>query len=62
MRQIKLYLDEDVNPLLARDLSQRGYDAVSTSDAAQGFHLMTWAGPIASVFDAPSVFSCPNYS
>jgi hypothetical protein len=30
MRQIKLYLDEDVNPLLARDLSQRGYDAVST--------------------------------
>lgn len=32
MRQIKLYLDEDVNPLLARDLNQRGYDAVSTSD------------------------------
>ena len=33
MRQIKLYLDEDVNPLLAKDLRQRGYDALATSEA-----------------------------
>ncbi len=32
MRQIKLYLDEDVNPLLANDLRQRGYDAIATSE------------------------------
>ena len=33
MRQIKLYLDEDVNPLLAKDLRQRGYDALATAEA-----------------------------
>ncbi len=27
------YLDEDVNPLLAHDLRQRGYDALSTGEA-----------------------------
>lgn len=32
MAQIKLYLDEDVNPLLAKDLRQRGYDALATSE------------------------------
>jgi predicted nuclease of predicted toxin-antitoxin system len=31
--EIKLYLDEDVNPQLARDLRNRGYDAVSTNEA-----------------------------
>jgi hypothetical protein len=30
--EIKLYLDEDVNPQLARDLRNRGYDAVSTNE------------------------------
>ena len=32
MSEIKLYLDEDVNPKLARDLRDRGYDAVSTNE------------------------------
>jgi predicted nuclease of predicted toxin-antitoxin system len=33
MIQIKLYLDEDVNPLLAKDLRRRGYDALATGEA-----------------------------
>ena len=33
MSEIKLYLDEDINPQLARDLRNRGYDAVSTNEA-----------------------------
>jgi predicted nuclease of predicted toxin-antitoxin system len=32
MNQIKLYLDEDVNPRLAQDLRQRGYDALATGE------------------------------
>jgi len=30
---VKLYLDEDVDPLLARVLRDRGFDCVSTRDA-----------------------------
>ena len=33
MDKIKLYLDEDVIPLLARDLRDRGYEAVSAGEA-----------------------------
>ena len=33
MSDIKLYLDEDVNPQLARDLRDRGFDAISTTEA-----------------------------
>jgi hypothetical protein len=33
MDPIKLSLDEDVNPLLAWNWRQRGYDAVATSEA-----------------------------
>ena len=33
MSEIKLNLDEDVNPLLARDLRDRGYDAISAGEA-----------------------------
>ena len=35
MSRIKLYLDEDVNPLLAHDLRQRGYDVLSTGEASR---------------------------
>ena len=31
----RLYLDEDVDPLLARVLSDRGYDVLTTQDACQ---------------------------
>ena len=30
---VKLYLDEDVDPLLARSLQERGFDCISTRDA-----------------------------
>ena|SRR2546422_3138847 len=33
MSKIKVQLDEDVNPLLARDLRDRGYDAISAGEA-----------------------------
>ena len=33
MSKIKVQLDEDVNPLLARDLRGRGYDAISAGEA-----------------------------
>jgi hypothetical protein len=33
MSQVKIYLDEDVIPLLAHDLRQRGYDVVATGEA-----------------------------
>jgi predicted nuclease of predicted toxin-antitoxin system len=33
MSKVKIQLDEDVNPLLARDLRDRGYDAISASEA-----------------------------
>lgn len=33
MSEIKLYLDEDINPQLARDLRNRGYDALSANEA-----------------------------
>lgn len=33
MNKIKLYLDEDVIPLLARDLRDRGYEAISAGEA-----------------------------
>lgn len=29
---VKLYLDEDVDPLLARALRDRGFDGISTRD------------------------------
>ncbi|MEI8188916.1 MAG: DUF5615 family PIN-like protein [candidate division NC10 bacterium] len=31
----RLYLDEDVDPLLARVLADRGYDVLTTQDACQ---------------------------
>lgn len=31
----RLYLDEDVDPLLARILAQRGFDVLTTQDAGQ---------------------------
>ena len=31
----RLYLDEDVDPLLARILTQRGFDVLTTQDAGQ---------------------------
>ena len=33
MSKVKVQPDEDVNPLLARDLRDRGYDAISASEA-----------------------------
>ena len=33
MDKVKLYLDEDVIPLLARDLRDRGYEAISAGEA-----------------------------
>jgi len=32
-QKIKLYLDEDVDPLLAKVMSDRGYDVLSTREA-----------------------------
>jgi predicted nuclease of predicted toxin-antitoxin system len=34
MSKIKVQLDEDVNPLLARDLRDRGYDVISATEAS----------------------------
>lgn len=33
MPSIKLYLDEDVDPLLAKTLRNRGYDVITTQEA-----------------------------
>ena len=35
MERVRLYLDEDVDPHLAQDLRQRGYDALAASEAGQ---------------------------
>ena len=35
MAHVSLYLDEDVDPHLAPDLRQRGYDALAASEARQ---------------------------